>query len=195
MFQLIISIIAVALIAVLSGASIFYGASAFINNKLKTEAITLINNSEQIESAMRIYKSNTGNELTAGYSYAEEMGTATSELINEGYLKQDPSPYYILKGMPNDEFSYRYLKPNDNDPSKDRAIMSILYKDNIIDANIEKATKICEEIFKINNDSLVMPELTGNPEAVTLDNVIRHKVDCFKVFLGPRTFIVFLRKI
>lgn len=52
MFSLIISIIAIALVAALALASIYYGGSAFNEGTSKADAATLINQGQQIQAAV-----------------------------------------------------------------------------------------------------------------------------------------------
>jgi len=52
MFSLIISIIAIALVAALALASIYYGGDAFQEGTAKSEASTVINQGQQIQAAV-----------------------------------------------------------------------------------------------------------------------------------------------
>jgi len=54
MFSLIITIIAIALVAALALASIYYGGSAFNKGSEKAAASTLINNAMQVSAAMTL---------------------------------------------------------------------------------------------------------------------------------------------
>jgi hypothetical protein len=54
MFSLIISIIAIALVAALAGASVYYGGEAFSNNGAKADASTLINHGQQVNGAYQL---------------------------------------------------------------------------------------------------------------------------------------------
>ncbi len=64
MFSLIISIIAIALVAALAGASVYYGGSAFNEGTAGADASTLINGGQQINGAAAIAESK-GVEVTA----------------------------------------------------------------------------------------------------------------------------------
>lgn len=56
MFQLIVSVIAIALVAVLAAASIYYGGAAFSNSTAKGNVTALINGGQQISGASALYK-------------------------------------------------------------------------------------------------------------------------------------------
>jgi hypothetical protein len=56
MFQLIVSVIAIALVAILAAASIYYGGSAFSNSTAKGNVAALINAGQQIAGANALYK-------------------------------------------------------------------------------------------------------------------------------------------
>ena len=56
MFSLIISIIAIALVIVLAGASLYYGGDAFNKGTAKGEAAKLVNEAQQLQAAYTMYK-------------------------------------------------------------------------------------------------------------------------------------------
>lgn len=56
MFQLIVSVIAIALVAILAAASIYYGGSAFTNSNTKGAVAALVNSGEQIAGAAALYR-------------------------------------------------------------------------------------------------------------------------------------------
>ena len=56
MFSLIISIIAIALVAALAGASVYYGGTAFNKGTAGADASTLINGGQQINGAVALAK-------------------------------------------------------------------------------------------------------------------------------------------
>lgn len=60
MFSLIISIIAIALVIVLAGASLYYGGDAFNKGTAKGEAARYINEAQQIQAAVTLYKVENG---------------------------------------------------------------------------------------------------------------------------------------
>lgn len=60
MFNLIISIIAIALVVVLAGASLYYGGEAFNRGSEEAKASTYINQAQQIQAATVLYKANVG---------------------------------------------------------------------------------------------------------------------------------------
>ena len=78
MFSLIISIIAIALVAALALASIYYGGDAFQEGTAKAEASTVVNQGQQVQAAV------TMSEID------ETEVTALSELVTNDYLKEVP---------------------------------------------------------------------------------------------------------
>lgn len=62
MFNLIISIIAITLVVALAGASLYYGGTAFNQGNADTKGATLINQAQQIQSAVLLYKANEGGD-------------------------------------------------------------------------------------------------------------------------------------
>jgi len=60
MFNLIISIIAIALVVVLAGASLYYGGSAFNEGSSDATAATLINQAQQIQASATLYSATEG---------------------------------------------------------------------------------------------------------------------------------------
>lgn len=80
MFSLIISIIAIALVAALALASIYYGGTAFQEGSSDAEAATVINQGQQIQGAVTL-------------ADVDEVWTNTSTQANlaPNYLKEIPS--------------------------------------------------------------------------------------------------------
>ena len=78
MFSLIISIIAIALVAALALASIYYGGDAFQEGTAKAEASTVVNQGQQIQAAV------TMSEID------EKPVAALTELVTNDYLKEVP---------------------------------------------------------------------------------------------------------
>lgn len=66
MFNLIVAVISIALIAAMAAASIFYGGSAFGSGTAQAQASTLVNNGQQISGAQQLYMiDNSGNRADA----------------------------------------------------------------------------------------------------------------------------------
>lgn len=65
MFQLIVAVISIALVAILAIASIYYGGAAFLSSSTKASVTTLVNGGQQIAGANALYKTNnSGNDVT-----------------------------------------------------------------------------------------------------------------------------------
>ncbi|MBM24115.1 MAG: hypothetical protein CL760_00005, partial [Chloroflexi bacterium] len=79
MFSLIISIIAIALVAALALASIYYGGDAFQEGTAKSEASTVINQGQQIQAAVtmaeidEVVVSNLQTDLVDSGEYLKEV--------------------------------------------------------------------------------------------------------------------------
>ena len=83
MFNLIVAVISIALIAAMAAASIFYGGSAFGSGTAQAQASTLVNNGQQISGAQQLYMiDNSGNRAaTIGGltpQYLQALPTAPS---------------------------------------------------------------------------------------------------------------------
>ena len=83
MFQLIVAVISIALVAALAIASIFYGGDAFNQGSLKANVTTLVNGGQQISGAQALYKTEH-----AGVSakHLEEDATATPPVTADEVL-------------------------------------------------------------------------------------------------------------
>ena len=68
MFSLIVSIISIALVAVLAAASIYYGGDAFTKGSAKALASTVVTQAQQISSAHTLYKNDEGGSAALNVS-------------------------------------------------------------------------------------------------------------------------------
>lgn len=92
MFSLIVSIISIALVAVLAAASIYYGGDAFTKGSAKALASTVVTQAQQISSANTLYKNDNGGvtataltDLTDGANqYLSSQPAAPSKVVPEG---------------------------------------------------------------------------------------------------------------
>src|SRR3546814_5196795 len=60
MFQLIVAVISIALLAALAGASIFYGGAAFSGSTAKANVSSLVNQGQQIAGAAALFRTDNG---------------------------------------------------------------------------------------------------------------------------------------
>jgi type II secretory pathway pseudopilin PulG len=89
MFQLIVAVISIALVAALALASIFYGGEAFTRSQLKAQVTTMINQAQQLSGAQTLYKTDKGGAVAA----------TPTVLKTEGYLAEVPvAPAKITDG-------------------------------------------------------------------------------------------------
>lgn len=96
MFNLIISIIAIALVVVLAGASLYYGGEAFNKGSEEAKASTYINQAQQVQAAATLYKATTGGDAgdIATLVTGKYMAGAPKVAIGNGYswgIKEDAS--------------------------------------------------------------------------------------------------------
>lgn len=91
MFQLIISVIAIALIAALAIASIFYAGEAFTSASTRTNVATLMTQSQQIVAGVAVYKTTAGVELVKDNTWTERIPVdENNALYTERYLHKLP---------------------------------------------------------------------------------------------------------
>lgn len=85
MYSLLIGIIAIALVAVLTGATLYYGGDAWTENSAKASALKIRNEAIQIVGAIGLLRTNEGS-------------------IDESFSISDLTPHY-LKSLPEGEWS------------------------------------------------------------------------------------------
>lgn len=81
MFNLIVAIISISLIASMAAASIFYGGGVFSTSGAKADTNALVSQGQQIQGAQQLH-------MVSNSGVAE---TALSGLVSEGYLKAEPA--------------------------------------------------------------------------------------------------------
>lgn len=84
MFQLIVAVISIALVAALAIASIYYGGQAFQKSALKANVTTLVNAGQQISGAQALYRTDLSVPALALSSLLADAGNGT-------YLSAAPS--------------------------------------------------------------------------------------------------------
>jgi hypothetical protein len=93
MFNLIISIIAIALVVVLAGASLYYGGDAFNKGSESAKASTYINQAQQVQAAATLFKSANGGFPTnlAALTTGGYMASAPKLPTGTGSWEVDPT--------------------------------------------------------------------------------------------------------
>jgi hypothetical protein len=86
MFSLIISIIAIALVIVLAGASLYYGGDAFNKGTAKGEAAKYVNEAQQLQAAVTMYKVDNKGDVSS---------VSSTVLKDDGYLSADLSHWTV----------------------------------------------------------------------------------------------------
>lgn len=88
MFSLVITIISIALVAVLAAAAIYYGGTAFTTAGADADAVRVINESHQLSGAISLYKAAEGTDVSD-----------LSVLVTKDYLKALPSgAWQVVEG-------------------------------------------------------------------------------------------------
>lgn len=82
MFNIIIAIIAIALVVIISYATMYYGGDSFNDGKLKAEAARLVNEGSQIASAAMVYRAKGGDLSASDFTL--------NTLVDAEYLKTVP---------------------------------------------------------------------------------------------------------
>lgn len=97
MFSLVITLVAIALVALLALAALYYGTTAFTNAGARSRAATALNQSAQVLGAAELH-------------FVEKKGWSSSmdELVGAGYLKDAP----ILAGLAGDAVPWAQPMPN-----------------------------------------------------------------------------------
>lgn len=90
MFNLIITIISIALVAVLAIATIYYGGSAFTEGSAKAKASTLVAHAQQITAANTLYANANGGTATTDIS-----GTLVSSYLTSAPKSPDAAAYTV----------------------------------------------------------------------------------------------------
>lgn len=80
MFSLIITIISIALVAALALATLYYGGSAFNKGSAGAKAAQLINEGQQINGAVQIFKADSAANSVVGVAPTTVAGLAPSYL-------------------------------------------------------------------------------------------------------------------
>lgn len=87
MFQLIVAVIAIALVIALTLASIFYGGEAFTRSSLKANVAAMVNQAQQISGAHTLYKTDFSKPADTladlAPAYLAEIPTAPKIVLQE----------------------------------------------------------------------------------------------------------------
>ena len=89
MFNLIISIIAIALVVALAGASLYYGGEAFNRGSEDAKASTYINQVQQVQAAATLYAASEGGSATS-INDTTDAATIAASLVGAGYMSGEP---------------------------------------------------------------------------------------------------------
>lgn len=91
MFQLIVAVISIALVAILAIASIYYGGSAFLQSSTKAAVTSLVNGGQQIAGAQALYKTDHAGAATT-------FANLLTDANGNHYLTQAPALPSVATG-------------------------------------------------------------------------------------------------
>ncbi|MFS1427785.1 hypothetical protein LMH73_011670 [Vibrio splendidus] len=89
MNNLVISIVAIALVMILAGVGAFYGGDIFKSNQVDASVARYLNESSQLNSAVTLFQAE-GNEITANFEI--------HQLVEEEYLTTIPEGWEKIPG-------------------------------------------------------------------------------------------------
>jgi len=90
LFNLIITIISIALVVAMAAAAVYYGGSAFTQGTAKANAATLVTQAQQINGAITLFKNDNGG--TAPTSIDDLSATSVGVDLVPAYLQNAPVP-------------------------------------------------------------------------------------------------------
>ena len=108
MFNLIVSVIAIALSAALAAASIYYGGSAFTNSTAKANVTTLVNQGQQIAGAGALYKVDNAGTPPASLADLTQPDDLATGTVN--YLQASPVAPTFAQGAWETNGSVAYVQ-------------------------------------------------------------------------------------
>jgi len=88
MFSLIITIIAIALVALLAIATIMYGGTAMQKGGSQAKATRILNEGQQMKGALTLYRADTG-----------DTASSLDDLVSATYLKTVPQGWDVGDGF------------------------------------------------------------------------------------------------
>lgn len=97
MFQLIVAVISIALVAALAIASIFYGGDAFTRSSERANVTALVNQAQQIAGAATLYK--TDNAIDAPNVAALVSGEYLATVPSAPKLADEGDGWFLTPGV------------------------------------------------------------------------------------------------
>jgi len=91
MFQLIVAVIAIMLVAIMVLASLWWGGYIFTDSKIRAEYAQNMNSAAQIEGAMQLYYNDNASHVP-GANSAERL----QHLLSTNYLKEIPAGEWVV---------------------------------------------------------------------------------------------------
>lgn len=96
MFNLVVTIIAVALVVIITATAVFYGGGAMSDGVVDAEAAKYRNEAAQIAGAVRLYRAQ-GNEIVSGFKLETLVEKNYLGSLPEGW---NPGSDIIMKAIP-----------------------------------------------------------------------------------------------
>lgn len=102
MFNLIITVLSIVLVAVLSVASVYFGGDIFGKQSAEAEVNRYVNEAKQIRQAIDVYR------ITENSGYPSSI----NELVSKNYLSSEPSANWsVSEGALQTDFSDSQVPP------------------------------------------------------------------------------------
>lgn len=140
MFQLIVAVISIALVAALAIASIFYGGEAWKESSEKSAVSQLLSQSQQISAALDVYFAE-GNPKFENTNGATNDQNVLNALVSGKYLASIPTPPKQV-GHTNSNWSFYTA---DSGPLDGKPILSLWLNE------VAHDSSFCEKIEKQSN--------------------------------------------
>ncbi len=103
MLNLIITVVSIALVAVLTAASVFYGGKAWSEGAVSANASHVISAAQQLSAGITLYhnsKAKLPDSMADIYSTPVSASTIADELMQDGFLTANPSvPSQIVSSL------------------------------------------------------------------------------------------------
>lgn len=87
MFSLLITILSIALVAVLAVATIYYGGPAYQNSQAQAQVARVLNEGQQLDASLTLYRNQTG-----------MAASSFEDVVSAGYLASVPEGWEISEG-------------------------------------------------------------------------------------------------
>ncbi len=106
MFNLILTIIAIALVVVLIAAGVYYGGISFNGNTIEAEAARYRTEASQIAGAVQLFKAH-GNAITSSFTLGDLVDMNYLKTLPEGWSEASDSVVKPLEDIAGEKICFR----------------------------------------------------------------------------------------